>query len=109
MEKTNLLFLFQSRRRAMKEFQCPSCKKFVYEYPAISRKDNKTEICSTCGTMEALNDFAQSQETQKCYSCESEIDEHCCGDHDDSYCESCCEAKRQDDRENYYESMNDLD
>jgi len=27
-------------------------------YPAISRKDNKTEICSDCGTAEALEDFA---------------------------------------------------
>ena len=28
---------------------CPSCKKVYTEYPAISRKDNKTLICSECG------------------------------------------------------------
>jgi hypothetical protein len=29
-------------------------------YPgAISRADNKTEICSDCGTAEALQDFAE--------------------------------------------------
>ena len=26
-------------------------------YPAISRKDNKTEICSTCGLLEALDAY----------------------------------------------------
>ena len=33
---------------------CPICKKAIIGYPAISRKDNKTEICSNCGTFEAL-------------------------------------------------------
>jgi hypothetical protein len=28
---------------------------------AISRRDNKTEICSACGTQEALEDFFNSQ------------------------------------------------
>ena len=36
---------------------CPRCKKTYTGYPAISRKDNKTEICSECGTAEALEDF----------------------------------------------------
>lgn len=33
------------------------CNEFAGEYPgAISRADNKTEICSDCGTFEALYD-----------------------------------------------------
>ena len=36
---------------------CPICKKPIIGYPALSRKDNKTEICSKCGTLEALEIF----------------------------------------------------
>jgi len=36
---------------------CTSCAKWYTGYPAISRKDNKTEICSKCGTREAFDDF----------------------------------------------------
>lgn len=33
---------------------CPKCG-YEYEgYPAISREDNKTEICPECGIREAL-------------------------------------------------------
>lgn len=46
---------------------CPSCNGFIPNnshpgaYPgAISRKDNMTEICSSCGTEEALADFFKS-------------------------------------------------
>lgn len=49
--------------------QCPNCKDGYYTpygvnkteimppYPALSRRDNKTYICSPCGTQEALDDF----------------------------------------------------
>lgn len=33
------------------------------EYPALSRRDNKTDICSKCGTEEAMFDFAMSQKS----------------------------------------------
>ena len=33
---------------------CPSCGQTYTEPPALSRKDNKTDICPTCGMMEAL-------------------------------------------------------
>lgn len=33
---------------------CPICGQQYSGYPALSRKDNKTEICSNCGTKEAL-------------------------------------------------------
>jgi hypothetical protein len=43
---------------------CPKCSGYIPSnenpgaYPgAISRRDNKTEICSACGTAEALEDF----------------------------------------------------
>ena len=34
--------------------KCPRCGKYYLGHPAISRKDNKTEICSACGIEEAL-------------------------------------------------------
>lgn len=37
--------------------KCPKCNKELGKYPAISRRDNKTEICSNCGMLEALEDF----------------------------------------------------
>lgn len=33
--------------------ECPNCGK-PYIHPALSRLDNKTEICPDCGTAEAL-------------------------------------------------------
>jgi len=45
---------------------CPKCQGFIPNnetpgaYPgALSREDNKTEICSECGVKEALADFAK--------------------------------------------------
>ncbi len=38
---------------------CARCGKAITGYPAISRKDNRTEICSRCGTLEALEDFIE--------------------------------------------------
>lgn len=37
--------------------KCPMCGRIYSGYPALSRRDNKTEICSDCGTKEALDDF----------------------------------------------------
>ena len=37
--------------------KCPRCKRKYRGYPALSRKDNKTEICSDCGVAEALSSF----------------------------------------------------
>ena len=39
-----------------KETKCPTCKRMYRGFPALSRRDNKTEICSDCGTAEALTD-----------------------------------------------------
>ena len=37
--------------------KCSICGKDLPAFPALSRKDNKTEICSRCGLMEALSDY----------------------------------------------------
>ena len=36
---------------------CPRCKKEYNCYSALSRKNNKTEICSECGRKEAISDY----------------------------------------------------
>lgn len=36
---------------------CPKCGGKYTEYPALSRRDNKTYICPDCGVAEALEDF----------------------------------------------------
>ena len=43
-------------------FKCPKCKQISSDYPALSRRDNKTEICSACGVEEALFDFANRKQ-----------------------------------------------
>lgn len=39
---------------------CPICNKELGQYPAISRKDNMTKVCSECGTLEALKAWEKS-------------------------------------------------
>lgn len=36
---------------------CPKCQSEYNGYSALSRVDNKTEICSECGQKEALEAF----------------------------------------------------
>ena len=36
---------------------CPKCGREYIETPAISREDNKTEICSVCGALEAIKAY----------------------------------------------------
>ena len=36
---------------------CPICHQEYSQYPALSRRDNKTEICPDCGVREALEDW----------------------------------------------------
>ena len=40
---------------------CPRCSNDFSEHPALSRRDNKTEICSQCGIDEAMEDFIEFQ------------------------------------------------
>lgn len=41
---------------------CPKCNDYIVGYPALSREDNKTEICSKCGNIEALEIFFKYKE-----------------------------------------------
>jgi hypothetical protein len=44
-----------------KKFYCPRCEKMKLDvFPALSRRDNRTEICSDCGTEEAICDLLRS-------------------------------------------------
>lgn len=43
---------------------CPKCGKTYKGHPAISRVDNETPICPTCGTREALESIGISKEEQ---------------------------------------------
>ena len=44
---------------------CPVCGKEYKSPPAISRQDNRMEICPSCGTREALNAAGVGIETQE--------------------------------------------
>ena len=46
--------------KEIEEWQCPRCKEYTTDYPAISRTDNKTEICSACGVEQALEGYVMS-------------------------------------------------
>ena len=41
-------------KAVQKPRKCLKCGKIYYSYPALSREDNKTEICPVCGIEEAL-------------------------------------------------------
>ena len=42
--------------------KCPACGSVYQDHPAISRRDNHTEICPQCGLREALEDFGMPDE-----------------------------------------------
>lgn len=51
-----------------KTYKCPTCDGYIPSnehigaYPgAISRRDNKTEICSACGVKEAFDDLLRGE------------------------------------------------
>ena len=46
---------------------CPRCDSAMTEFPALSRRDNKTDICSNCGGAEALEDAYGERWTSKIY------------------------------------------
>lgn len=58
----DLPLIHESLTRKIMEIQrCPKCKKEFTEHPAISRDDDRTEICPECGIREAINAFQQSK------------------------------------------------
>lgn len=48
-----------------KRRKCPKCGKYYIGYPALSRKDNKTEICSRRRVFEALIFYIKEEYSQK--------------------------------------------
>ena len=50
-----------------KENKCPRCDSAMITFPALSRRDNKTDICSDCGTAEAMEDYTQQPYDGKIY------------------------------------------
>ena len=44
---------------------CPVCGNEYTDYPAISRRDNITEICPKCGQKEALDDYINARLVNK--------------------------------------------
>ena len=44
---------------------CPKCGCGYDDPPAISRDDNKTEICPSCGIREALEAFERSKNDKR--------------------------------------------
>ena len=50
-----------SMKARQKRRKCPKCGKYYVGCPALSREDNKTEICLECGILEALNAFVKSK------------------------------------------------
>lgn len=55
---------FVTDRYGVEQFRCPRCWGYIPNNEqigqfagAISRRDNKTEICSSCGIFEAFEDF----------------------------------------------------
>ena len=50
-----------------KENKCPRCNGVMEEYPALSRRDNETDICSDCGMLEALEDYTKQPYDGKIY------------------------------------------
>lgn len=47
-------------RKILQVRSCPKCGKKFTDYPAISRDDNKTEICPECGVAEAVMAYEKS-------------------------------------------------
>ena len=46
-------------------FVCPRCLKISNQGPALSKRDNKTDICNDCGETEALLDFIIDRSKQR--------------------------------------------
>jgi transcription elongation factor Elf1 len=46
---------------------CPRCEREMKTFPALSRRDNKTDICSDCGQAEAMEDYYKERWTDKVY------------------------------------------
>lgn len=55
----------KSEKSKIVERVCPMCGKVYRAYPAVSRKDNLTEICPDCGTREALESLGIAEDERE--------------------------------------------
>lgn len=46
-------------KAAQKRHKCPKCGTYYAGCPALSRENNKTEICPECGICEAIFAFVE--------------------------------------------------
>lgn len=46
-----------AKANAHETWVCPRCDHPTADFPALSRKDNDTAVCSRCGTEEAMRQF----------------------------------------------------
>ncbi len=53
----------ETKKQKQETAVCPRCKKkrMVVVFPAISKRDEKTKICSECGVAEAIFDFTMQR------------------------------------------------
>lgn len=65
MEKTgeNVRKIMEQETQVKTTRKCPKCGRIYNEASALSREDNKTAICSICGTEEALDAAGMPKES----------------------------------------------
>ena len=60
MHYVTIVKLMNKQKTKTKKMKiCPFCGKGYTRYPALSRRDNATEICPECGIKEALADISR--------------------------------------------------
>ena len=64
MDDLIMLRAFFCAWRIIEIQKCPSCGKKYADHSAISRKDNKTEICTSCGVLEAIEAYTNARKDQ---------------------------------------------
>ena len=67
MNTMTLLMQEKGWNQMSKQNKCPRCNGAMEEYPALSRRDNETDICSDCGMLEALEDYTKQTYDGKIY------------------------------------------
>jgi len=76
-------FSDQKDYHGVRPWKCPNCKKTTTDFPALSRADNHTEICSACGRGDAFDDAAGELRLGDCRISSEAWQEWCRGGDDD--------------------------